>query len=51
LSAKGECVGFDARIQKLDLKRAIRHRATLPNRLVEPPAGHHSRAAGIHIPP
>ena len=49
VSAEGEGVGLDARIEEADLERAIGNRAILPDKLIEPLPVHHTLAIGIDI--
>jgi len=49
VSAEGEGVGLDARIEEADLERMIGDGTILPNKLVEPLPGHDALAVGIDI--
>jgi len=49
VSAEGEGVGLDARIEEADLERMIGDGTILPNKLVEPLPHHDALAVGIDI--
>jgi len=48
-SPESEGVSFGAGIEKADLERAIRDRAILPDKLIEPLSVHDTLAVGINI--
>ena len=47
--AKSECVGFDTRVQELDLESVVHYRSALTDKLVQPLLGHSALAAGIDV--